>query len=124
MSFRRDAGARRRRVGMAEPDPMKIRHKQLSFWSQFKVVAVASLFAAIFVALAIFWLDRIGLLPNRSGRVHPAPIVFVGSALVGAALAAGFMLCQLAGLWLLRLLPWRGPTLEVAEDSTVRSIFE
>jgi len=103
---------------------MKIRHKQLSFWSQIKVVAVASLFAAIFIALAIFFVDRAGLLPSRSGRVYSVPVTLLGSVLVGAILAAGFMLFQLAGRWLLRLLPWRGPALDVSEASAVRNIFE
>ena len=103
---------------------MRIRHKQLSFGSQVKVVAVAGLFSAIFVALAIFFLDRAGLLPNRSGRVHPGPIVLLASMLLGAALAAGFTLFQLAGLWLLRLLPWRGPALEVSGESPLQGIFE
>jgi hypothetical protein len=103
---------------------MKIRHKQLSFWSQFKVVAVAGLFAAVVVGLAIFTLERTGMLPSRSGRVMTTGIALGASVLLGVGLAAFFTLCQLAGLWLLRLLPWRGPVLDVSGEPQVNRIFE
>ena len=97
---------------------MKVRLKQLALGSQLKIILFAGLVAGLLFSAGLLVLDS--LLGGEIGRGDPLPVtIFAAIIIVG-----GFTLLHALGLLLLRLLPWRGPEIDVQDGGTVTRIFE
>ncbi len=97
---------------------MKVRLKQLSIGSQLKIMLFAGLASSLLFTLGLLLLDN--MLGGGIGRDDPIPVtIFAAMIIVG-----GFTLLHAAGLVLLRLLPWRGPEIDVKDAGPVSRIFE
>jgi len=103
---------------------MKVRLRQLSFWSQAKILLFASLFATGLFALIMTGLLLAGFEVTRTAKVDPLPAtLFV--ILVASALMVGVStLLHILGLALARALPWQGPKVELKDGAGVSTIFE
>lgn len=97
---------------------MKVRLKQLSLGSQLKIILFAGIAGGLLFAIGLLLLDM--LLGGEIGRGDPAPIIAIAAIIIGG----GFTLLHALGLLLLRLLPWRGPVIDVKDAGTVSRIFE
>jgi hypothetical protein len=99
------------------------RLRQIAFGSQVKIVLALALPTSVVIFASFFILSLAGIPLSRSGR-DPGTFVLV---LVALFLGAAILLCQLAALALLRLLPWRGPRLEIEigrDEEELRRVFE
>lgn len=111
-------------AGAAPSRRSPARMKQLSFGSQAKIVLFLALpTTAILFALLILF--------DLGGAFRHPPdvdyaVVLMALAVVGAIFGLGIAMIQVAGLVILRLLPWRGPALEIEEvrDPGLAGIFE
>jgi hypothetical protein len=101
---------------------MIARFKDISLGSQARLLVglVLPTASIIFAFLFALWLADIQL--SRSGR-DPGLTVYFLVALIFAAMILAF---QLAALLVLRLLPWRGPRLEIeaGRGDALRRVFE
>jgi hypothetical protein len=97
---------------------MKVRLNQLSIGSQLKLVLVSGLGAAILFVPGLLLIDA--LVGGTVTDDDPIPIAAIAALIIVGA----FTLLHLAGMAVMRLLPWRGPEIEVRDTGTVSRIFE
>ncbi|HEX6374956.1 MAG TPA: hypothetical protein VFZ91_04470 [Allosphingosinicella sp.] len=103
---------------------MNIRLKQLSFGSQVKAVLAVGLATAAVIFILFLGLQVAGLFAGGGGDAEPVPVVMIGLAFASLVLAAFVALLQVAALCLLRLVPWRGPSLKVRQEVDLARVFE
>ena len=103
---------------------MKVRLRQLSFWSQAKILLYASLFAILLFALIMIALLLAGFDVTRSARVDPLPVTLLAIAMASVLIVGAATLLHFIGLALARALPWRGPKIELKDGAGVSTIFE
>jgi hypothetical protein len=101
---------------------MRIRLRQLSFASQAKACGVAGTWAGLVLWLVLLGLHAAGV--PLTTRAYSAPVMAITLLACSFILAAGFVLLQILGLAALRLIGWRGPALEVAEETGLSRLFE
>ena len=101
---------------------MIARFKDISLGSQARLILALALPTASVIFTLLFALSLAGVRLSRSGR-DSGLLVYLLVALIMAGLVLFF---QLAALLLLRLLPWRGPRLEIEtrEGDALRRVFE
>ena len=97
---------------------MKVRLNQLSFGSQLKVVLVSGLGAAMLFVPGLLIIDA--LVGGTITDDDPIPIAAIAALIIVGA----FTLLHLAGMVAMRLLPWRGPEIEVRDGGRVSQVFE
>jgi hypothetical protein len=103
---------------------MRVRLKQLSAWSQVKIILVAGMATTFLFAVILLVLVGAGQQIGNVQEADPYYIIAFAALFASAILVGGFTLLSIAGLLLLRLLPWRGPSLEVKEGAGVANVFE
>ncbi|HYI39226.1 MAG TPA: hypothetical protein VE053_02790 [Allosphingosinicella sp.] len=91
----------------------------MSFGSQVKLVFVLALFTAP-VIFALMLALQLADAPVSSDGDDSVLML----AAVGLILALMIAVLQVAGLGLIRLLPWRGPSLKVEGGDHLRRVFE
>jgi len=98
------------------------RFRDLSLGSQARLLLALAPPTAFAIFALLFSLSLAGIPMTRSGR-DPGLFVHFLAALIFAALILAF---QLAALLLLRILPWRGPrlNLEVEDGDALQRVFE
>jgi hypothetical protein len=98
--------------------------RQLSFGSQVKTILVVALPTAAVFCVLLLLLELAGV--PVAGRANGAALltIVLAFALTSLILAYVIALFQIAGLALLRLLPWRGPELKIEEPRHLGTIFE
>jgi hypothetical protein len=89
--------------------------------SQVKIVLALAVPTGLIIFGLFLALALAGDPVSRSDEVEP-----VSDLMVAAIFAAGIALIQIAGLALLRLLPWPGPRLEIEteERDDLRHVFD
>lgn len=103
---------------------MKVRLRQLSFWSQAKIVLFASLFATGLFALIMIALLLAGFEVTRTASVDPLPATMFVILVASAVMVGASTLLHILGLALARALPWQGPRIELKDGAGVSTIFE
>ncbi len=93
---------------------------QISFGSQVKLVFVLALFTAL-AFFALLLVSEIVEAPVSSSDGSDGVPMFAAVASIMALMIAAI---QIAGLGLIRFLPWQGPSLKVEGGDHLRRVFE
>lgn len=92
----------------------------MAFGSQVKLLLVLALPTALVIFALLLAFQLAGAPISSSGRYYSAPIL----AVVGLILALTTAAIQVAALGLIRLIPWRGPSLKIEGDDHLTRVFE
>lgn len=95
---------------------MKVRLKQLSFWSIVKIGLVTNIVSGLLVSFLIAALEIAGV--RSSSAPDTLWVLLFAGVFAGLLIGAFFTLLFIVAGALLRILPWRGPELEI-EDAGV-----